>query len=177
MLNKKFKALVHFIIHQCRKNPDKLGSIRLNKVLWFTDMFAYQINGVSVTGETYIKREKGPVPATILATLEGLVADGAIEIQDPRWDFDSRKFISKLKPNTRLLGKEECELALDILGQVCDNSANEISEMTHDRVWEAACEGEEIPLYATLVAGKAALTDDVREWANSVIEKLEPSPQ
>ena len=130
-----------------------------------------------MTGETYIKREKGPVPATILATLDDLVADGAIEIQDPRWDFDSRKFISKLKPDTRLLGKEERELALDILDQVCENSANKISEMTHDRVWEAACEGEEIPLCATLVAGKAALTDDVRKWANSVIEKLEPPPQ
>ena len=177
MLNAKFKALVHFLIAECRQKPERLGSIRLNKVLWFTDMFAYQMNGASVTGETYIKREKGPVPSTILAILEELESEGAIEIQEPRWKFDSRRFICQSVPDMQLLGQEECELARDILSQVCDNSANAISEMTHDRVWEAACEGEKIPLYATLVAGKAELTDDVRVWASSVIAQREVPSQ
>lgn len=169
MSKEKFKALTHFIISECDDNPGKLGAVRLNKSLWFTDMYSYWVNGVSVTGEKYVKRRKGPVPATVLATLEELKADEIIAVIEPQHQYDTRKYISLIAPDAGALSSSERELAREVVAFVCGKTANEISDMTHEEVWHAAEEGEEIPLYATLATGRGAITDEVKAWANSII--------
>lgn len=173
MTTEKFKALVHFIVHECREHPHRLGAIRLNKALWYTDVMAFKMNGVPVTGETYVKRERGPVPAHILASLRELKDEGKILIQEPEYQFDTRKYISLMSPSTDILSDEERALASSILDAVCGYTANGISELTHDVIWEAASEGEEIPLKATLVSETGEVTGSVREWAESIIQNIE----
>ncbi len=173
MSGDKFKALVHLMVHECQDNPTRLGSVRLNKALWFVDMLSYQANGVSLTGEKYVKRAKGPVPMTILATLRDLQAEKAILIQEPEFQFDTRKYISLRQPDTNLLSNEERKVARLVLDAVCKRAANKIIEMTHEEIWEAATEGEEIPLFATLASGRGEITDDVRYWADAAIEQIE----
>ena len=77
MAPEKFKALVLYVIAKCG-DPARLGATRLNKILWFSDSFAYRINGVSITGEAYVKRQWGPVPKHILATIRELEADSLV---------------------------------------------------------------------------------------------------
>lgn len=169
MATEKFKALVHFMVHQCREQPGRLGAIRLNKALWYTDVFAYKASGASVTGERYVKRAKGPVPARILQTLNELELEQKIHIREPDGKFDSRKFMGLVSPNTSVLSEDEMAAASSTLEAVCGYSANEISELTHDIIWEAAAEGEEIPLYATLVSEKGEISDNVRAWASAIV--------
>ncbi len=173
MATEKFKALVHFIVHECRDHPHRLGAVRLNKTLWYTDVMAFKMNGVPVTGETYVKREKGPVPAHILATLRELKDEGKIVIREPEYQFDTRKYVSVSSPQSGVLSDEERILASTILDAVCGYTANGISELTHDVIWDAASEGEEIPLKATLVAEAGEVTDSVRKWAESIIQDRE----
>lgn len=173
MATDKFKALVHFIVHECRDHPHRLGAVRLNKTLWYTDVMAFKLNGVPVTGETYVKRQKGPVPSHILATLRELKDDGKILIQEPEYQFDTRKYLSLVSPPTDILSDEERVLASTILDAVCGYTANGISELTHDVIWDAAAEGEEIPLKATLVSETGEVTSSVREWAESIIQDIE----
>ena len=66
----KFAALVHYIVHSC--DPKQLGAIRLNKALWYIDVLAYQTTGDPVTGETYRRRQFGPVPGSIMPVLDTL---------------------------------------------------------------------------------------------------------
>jgi len=171
MATEKFKALVHFIVHQCLDRPGKLGAIRLNKALWYTDVIAYKVAGVSVTGEKYVKRARGPVPAHILATLRELDAEGKIIIREPEHQYDARKYLSLQNPNMEILSDAERDLARSIVEAVCGFSASEISELTHDIVWEAAAEGEEIPMCATLACEKGEVTDAVRAWAAQIVEQ------
>ena len=173
MASEKFKALVHFMVHECRDNPARLGSVRLNKALWFVDMLAYQANGVSITGERYVKRKNGPVPNAILPTVKELQSEGKIVVQEPEYPYDSRKYISLVPPGTDQLSDAERNVAKFMLDFVCKRTANEVSEMTHEEIWEAAVEGEEIPLFATLASGKGAITDEVRDWANAAVERIE----
>jgi hypothetical protein len=173
MTTQKFKALVHFLVHECRDHPGRLGAVRLNKSLWFTDVIAYQTNGASVTGESYVKRQRGPVPAHILAILRELRDEGKILIQEPEFMYDPRKFISLTPPEIESLSDDERALAKAILEDVCGYTANGISDLSHDIIWDAAAEGEEIPLYATLAAELGEVTDDVRRWAESITSELE----
>ena len=169
----KFKALVHFIVHECRDNPGRLGAVRLNKALWLTDMYAYQEIGVPVTGERYLKRKMGPVPASILATLRELQSESKIMIRERKHRYDAREYISLVDPDPSLLSDYDRDVVKAVLGFVCDLTANEISDFTHEEVWSAAKEGEEMPLYATLATGRGEITDDVKMWADSIVQEID----
>ena len=92
----KFAALVHFLIEECSE-PERLGSVRLNKALWFSDVLAYKFMGKPITEAVYVKRKRGPVPQTVLETLRELEREGKIAARKPEFDYDSWKF-SSLKP-------------------------------------------------------------------------------
>jgi hypothetical protein len=172
MATEKFKALVHFIVHECRE-PGRLGAIRLNKALWHTDVLAYQMNGVPVTGETYVKMKFGPVPAHVDQALSALVEEGKLVIRPPEHQYDTKKFISLVPADTNLLSDDDRELARAMLDYVCGRPANEVSEETHDVVWEAAAVGEVIPLQATLAATEGTLSDGARAWAAAIANEVE----
>ena len=168
MNERKYKALVHYIIHECSDHPERLGAIRLNKALWFTDVIAFQVDGEPITGETYVKRRLGPVPRHILAILKKLEQEGSITIKKREFAYDTRKFHSERLPDPDALSDNEKRIARQVLGGLLGHTANEVSEMSHDIIWDAAREGEEIPIYATLAAIPGEITPDMIEWANKV---------
>ena len=145
---------MHILVHECSETPARLGSIRLNKTLWFIDLLSYLETGKPVTGGSYIKRKRGPVPARLLEALGDLVQDKKIIVQEPEHRYDARKFISLESPDETRFKPDELELAKGILHAVLEYRAGETSELTHEEIWEAAQEGEEVPLYATLASGK-----------------------
>ncbi len=144
----KFRALVYFFIEQCKKNPDKLGTIRLNKALWFTDVAYYLWAGEQMTNSSYVRRKFGPVPKHILRVLAELEDENAITIHEPMMQFDVRHFVIS-KENKKIefvdsLSKEEEKFAKAILDRVLGHSASEISELTHDELWRETPDGEEM---------------------------------
>ena len=166
----RFKNLVHYIIGQCTDRPDQLGAIRLNKALWFSDVIAYQMTGTSITGETYLKRERGPAPQHILQAIRQLSEEGKITVVEPRYEFDTRKFYER-EPAPEDLSEEHKQLVHAVLGCMLRNTANQVSEMSHDIIWKMAAEGEEIPLYATLASNPGEMTEEFFGWARSILEK------
>ena len=167
---KKFSALVHYLIAQCSDNPSRLGAIRLNKALWYADVVAYQMNCSSITNGAYVKRQNGPVPKDILKTLRALEEAGKIAITEPEHQYDTRKFYAVVQPESNDLSDDEKALANAVLDAVCGYTANAISEMTHDHIWDAADDGEEIPLCATLVAEKGTISQAAWAWAKNQAE-------
>jgi hypothetical protein len=169
----KFKALAHHII--AKSDPSRLGTIRLNKILFYVDTAAFRATGKSLTGETYIKRQFGPVPKNILKVLGELEQEGAIVVRDhDRYGDRIRHFMSMKEPNLAAVSAEDLALVDDMRAYICDNfSASAISQVSHDQVWEAANIGEVIPLEATLASQTGEITKDVRKWATSVVSRYE----
>ncbi|MDE0254302.1 MAG: Panacea domain-containing protein [Rhodospirillaceae bacterium] len=173
MSTKKYEALVHYIIHECRDHPERLGAIRLNKALWFSDVIAYQTEGSSITGETYLKRRLGPAPRHILPMLRDLQKDGAIVIKEPEFIYESREFYSMRSPPSEVLSEYERRLARAVLDGLLGRTANAVSEMSHDIIWDAADDDEEIPVFATLVSQPGRVTPDMIEWAREAAPDVE----
>jgi hypothetical protein len=172
----KLKELVHYICAQCAEDPSKLGSTKLNKILWFVDTFAFLHLGHSVSGiDAYIKRQYGPVPRRILSVIEDLEFEGKIRIRETaQGDFLKREFEVLIPPSLGIFTDQETQIINNITRDVCDLfTAQSISELSHDNVWEAANDGEEIPLYAVL-AKPDDLTDDDREWFRKQVETFSP---
>ena len=172
----KLKDLAHFIIHECteRKCTRQLGAIRLNKAIWFVDVLAYHRNSAecSVTEEKYVKRQFGPVPKRILAALRALEGEGKISIIEPAHRYGVREYRS-LQPPADVLTDDDKELALDVLDTALERTATHLSEMTHDSIWRAAREGEEIPLKATLAVPMDTPPPEATAWASeSIVNRM-----
>ena len=165
-ISQKFKSLVHYFIAEC-PNPELLGSIRLNKALWFSDVQSYKSTGASISGETYIKKERGPVPKFIRECLDELKSQGAIKVAETKYFFGPRIFQSLKAPDTRCLSADEKRVAKAVLDHLVGTSATDVSEMSHDMVWQVAELDEEIPMFATLGALRGEVTPEVVAWANA----------
>ena len=166
METRKLQALAHHIIAGC--DPKQLGAIRLNKIIWFTDVIAYQTNFRSFTGEVYVKRQHGPVPKRILVALRELEEAGKISIKEPEYHYEVRQYQSLRAPDPEDLTSYEKRVAHDVKDAVLGYTANEVSDITHDSIWSAASLGDEIPMCATLVAKNNEVTQEICDWASRV---------
>jgi hypothetical protein len=165
------KELTHYVCWKVQDDPSRLGATKLNKALWFADTIAYRANGRSITNATYVKRQFGPVPKRILPILQQLSDEHKIVIREiPYLNQVKRDFIA-IAPPTEALFSEEERLIIDaVVSWVCDrHTAASISDLSHDCIWAAAEEGEEIPLYAVLGASPGEITDADKEWASRII--------
>ena len=163
----KLAAFVHFLISECT-DPQRFGAIRLNKAVWFSDVMAYRMWGCPITDSSYVKRKRGPVPKTILATLQDLQIRGLVRVDEPEYEYDTRRFESLQPPQEDPFSDKEKDLGRYVLSVVLGHSATEVSEWSHDMIWSLAQEGEEIPLYATLADTPGPITQAAIDWGNSL---------
>lgn len=165
----KFKNMVHYVIWKC---PDgsKLGSTKLNKILWLSDMKFYMLHGRPISGATYTKQRFGPVPKPIMPVREELEKEGAIKVwRDARFAGDRGKdvFVSRRPPDMSLFSRDELATIDYWLKHVCEeHTAASISEETHDYVWEIAKLGETIPMYAVFAARLREPNAEELAWAS-----------
>lgn len=167
----KFKNLVHYICAQRSGDPSSLGATKLNKILWLSDFRAYYRLGEPITGARYVKRQFGPVPHQIMPVLKELENEGAIEIRDvSHFGKTKKEYVVKRATTIDHFPKEEREIIDKAIKLVCDvHTAASISEASHDAIWKAAEDGEEIPYY-TIFAEPGKITADELEWARMQLE-------
>ena len=147
----KFKALVLYVIWKTGDVRD-FGSVKLNKVLWFSDARAFEALGKSITGETYVRRKYGPVPRHINEALQDLLEDGLIRSwSEPYFHFEITRFSAHQPADTNTFSPDELGLVDWWIKQVCeDHTATSISEKSHDYGWRIVQDGEELPYKAFL---------------------------
>lgn len=160
----KFKKLVHYICY--RAEPSTLGAVKLNKILWYSDVFSYLKTGTPMTGESYVKRQYGPVPATILSTIQELVEDGNLVVREcMHFGHLKREFVYLTEPDMVMFSGPEVDTVNRMIDVICNNhTAKSISDLTHDRIYELAEIGEEIPYYATLASGLGEINEVDVAW-------------
>ncbi|ACN85031.1 Panacea domain-containing protein [Brachyspira hyodysenteriae] len=148
--NKKYETIVHYIINSC-DDIRKLGSIKLNKILFYSDCDMFIRKNKTITNDKYIKRQYGPVPKKILTILSNLEKKKKISIRKPSQNrlYDTTLYFSLTDDmDLDILTAEEVSILEHYLKIISNNyTAKEISEISHDRIWELADLGEEIPIY------------------------------
>jgi len=167
----KFKKLVHYICWSYSSSPSKLGAVKLNKALWLSDLTAYYALGHPITGARYIKREFGPVPKPILPVIRELVDEGVLTVQETLcFGKTKREFIVHRDATEEFMTDAERTIVKDTIEFVCEkHTATSISSASHDHIWKAAVDGEEIPHF-TVFAQPGTITPEDRIWALGKIE-------
>lgn len=173
-MNDKYKSAVHYIIDGC-ENPLTLGSVKLNKILFYSDGEIFLKEKKSITSDIYIKRQFGPVPKNIINILKELENEGKIAISKKKYDsYNHTVFFSLADVDLTCLNAQEVDVLNAYRETICnDYTAKKISEKTHNEIWEMADIGEEIPLYTIYAANLGEINEtDIEYIEKSIGNKM-----
>lgn len=170
-MNTKYKNLVHYICHRV-EDKSKLGAIKLNKILFFSDFLNYLVSGNSITGEKYIKRQFGPVPSSIFNVIKVLEKEDKLKVTEVSSLLRVRKDYHSLStPDISEFKTEEISFIDSVIDEIANNhNAKSISESTHTDVWEAAEIGEEIPYNTIFAMNRAEINENDVKWAKEFLD-------
>jgi hypothetical protein len=167
----KFDDAIHYIVSRC-SDPSKLGSVKLNKILWFSDARHYVLHGEPITGETYIRRQHGPVAEHLISARKRLVASGRIDFRPGSRKFDVDRYRSVMPWRPGVLSEQERGVLDYFITHICnDHTAASISDESHDYAWEIAAMEERLPYYAILSERSRPPNEDELEWARDAAKK------
>jgi Protein of unknown function (DUF4065) len=168
----KMRAVILHACHSC--DPDELGAVKLNKVLYYLDMIAYAHHRMTVTGATYRKRPNGPASDQLLFLLREMQRAGDIEIKDVDYHgFWKKEYIAKAPDPVGVLNEEELSLLDDVIEFVCrQHSARSISEYSHSLPWEMAEMGGVIPYHSAMLLFPMEPTPEGLEIAEQGLQEI-----
>lgn len=152
----KMRELILYLATKSVADP-RFSSTKLNKLLFYCDFSAYQKLGSSISGHSYQKLQFGPAPKAMLPLLERMQAEGDCdEIEAEHFGRRQKRVIARRPPNVSVFSPEELFLADQIVSDLWENNAKEVSQLSHDFIgWKAAQLGETIP-YETVFVGDPA---------------------
>jgi hypothetical protein len=171
----KLKRLIHYAAYRCVDNPRMLGAIKLNKVLWYSDLAAYLTWGAPITGGKYIKKQFGPVSSGLMSAVEDLEEEKAVAVRRFDDGIDAKvEYLALTTPDASIFKPEEIRVIEDSIQMVCHrHSARSISRKSHDIVWELAELDEEIPYHAILGGRLHEIESDDVAWAREELKTTE----
>jgi len=165
----KFKLLVHYVIWKAGKR-DWFGATKLNKVLWFSDTKSFALTGEPITGAKYIREKYGPVPKAIMPVRSELVREGLIKVSR---QGKLERITAASAPDLRLFTSSEMAIVDWWIDHIATyETAESISEKSHDYTWQIAEMGEELPMTATFATRVREPTEEELKWGKEAAHKL-----
>ena len=131
-------AMIHHVTRTYGMEPEKLGAVKLHKIIWNTEVQHVRRTGYPITGETFIKRAQGPWSANLDSVVAELRTRRLLHVSPPDDEYKPILFVGKGTPDRDALTDEQWTL-LDRIAEriVEDHTAGSISERSHGPVWEA----------------------------------------
>ena len=170
----KFRALLLYIAHNSEGDP-RLGAVKLNKLLYYSDFNAFIELGASITGATYQHLEEGPAPRELLLVRSAML-DSQEATLEPRLYFGKmqQRFIP-LSPVGEILSPEERRIVDDVIEEFWHMDARRISLYSHEEYgWRLTDEGETIP-YSSAFFSADPLTQEQIARGQEIAERHERS--
>lgn len=169
----KLKQLILYLADKCEDDP-AFGRVKLNKLLYFIDAFAYGQFGQPVTGVEYMKQEQGPVPRRLLPVRNEMQRDGLITEREKHISGLSNplvKVIALKSPDLSAFTAQEIAHIDEIIELCSKATGTKLSDITHRwRGWNAAGIGETIPYEAIFLSDEPP-TDYELAHAEELIAK------
>lgn len=164
----KLRELILYISNLSEAD-EAFGSIKLNKLLFFSDFLAYLELGASITDQEYQKLKNGPAPRVMLPLINDMQVVKQLAIAEHRYFGRTQKRPLALREaNLTRFSGHEIALVDSVLRLFKEHNATKISELSHNFAgWELAEEGETIPYGSALLETKP-LTLQERQWAHDL---------
>jgi uncharacterized protein YwgA len=161
--------LDELVLYVCSRveRPADLGAVKLQKVFWFSDCALFVRRNKPLTGATYVKGPYGPYSPQIEKSIQRLLKSNRLA---EKKIGGQRQFFATERANVAQFdGDQIAQLDATIEQIVKNHSAASISEASHDRIWELAELGEDLPLSGVFAAQLAEPSIDDLNWAKKSV--------
>lgn len=161
--DKRLAELMLYVADKCSQDA-KFGATKLNKILFFCDFLSFQEHGEPITGSQYMRLERGPVPKRLVPVRDRLIKTGAATLQQIQLlgGKKQHRLVPLREPDVDLFKASQIEFVNRIIDILRDQSAEEVSELSHNRVWRIAKERESIPYEAAFISDEDPTPEDVQ---------------
>ncbi len=157
----RLREMMLFISDRCESDPT-FGAIKLNKILFFSDFFSFAEHGRAITGVPYKKYAQGPVPTVLKPLRDKMQQSGEIAIRKKRYQGGMQDRVVPLRePDLTKFNGQDIVMVEEVIDMLWGLSATEVSELSHDRAWRNASDGEVIPYEAAFVSDEPLTERDI----------------
>jgi hypothetical protein len=166
------EKFVELLLYFSKRGLDEglvIGSTKLNKLLFFTDVRTYAELGTPVTGARYQRLEFGPAARAMLPVREELVETGQAEMREHDAANWNDVVIPRRDADLSLFTPDQLRIANEVFEQMRPFNATAVSDYSHHKSagWKVMEDGEDIPYEAAFV-----LTDPAPSEAIELGRKL-----
>jgi uncharacterized phage-associated protein len=142
---------MHVVIQEAQDHGLDLGAVKLCKIMVFADAMALYNLLPPVTGRPIIKAQFGPVPKGYREVWRWLEEQGRVRVSPQKARFEYTRFVSMGKPDLSVFSPVELKILKTLTHEFCNNfSAIQLSDLTHNRIYDLVEMDEEIPVTAYL---------------------------
>jgi len=147
-------------------NSDKLGNVKLHKILYFADMFKFLETGSPITGVEYIKQKMGPTARHLAWAVKELEKQGTLSVSiEDFHGYQKKKYLSEKAFVQEKLSDEELKFLIEFIDFFNDYSAQETSEISHNEAWQSVRMGEVIPYHSVYRLFPTEIDESDINWA------------
>lgn len=142
----RLERLALYIASRSANDP-KFGKTKLAKILFFSDFVAYTELGDSITGASYAKFPKGPVPTDLFSALDRIekCGSGAITVAD-YFGRDQERLVALRPVDISDFSAAEISLVEQVLELLQDDDAAGVSALSHrEPAWKYVDDMHPIP--------------------------------
>jgi Protein of unknown function (DUF4065) len=169
----KLAELILYISQKCADDPT-YGSVKLNKILCFSDFLFHAYHHRGITNVEYQKLPNGPAPRPLVSVRDYLIKNGALGMQEVqlRGGHVQKRPVNLRPPDLSKFNGAEIAVVDGFIEQFKGASADRTSEISHELVgWLVVDENETIP-YRTFLFSNPPISDEERTRARELKSKM-----
>ena len=160
----RFRELIIYIAHECANDPG-FGATKLNKILFYSDMTAFERFGTPLTGMAYFRLDRGPAAEAMKPVERDLVNEGAVEIEErpTHGNYTQKRTIALRDADTDLFTRGELAIVDEFIRELWGKTANQVSMDSHKVAWRVIGHRELIPYEAAFLCNDDPTATDIKE--------------
>lgn len=159
----RFRELILHVSNECADDPT-FGAVKLNKILFYSDLTAYERLGTPLTGMRYFRLKDGPAPYEMVPIRRALVSEGALRLEErPQGNFTQKRPVALREADLDLFTKSEIAIVKEVITELWGKTATAVSRDSHGIAWHALNDRDYIPYEAAFLSGEAATDHDIIE--------------
>ena len=171
----KFRKLFLYVHARLAGDPSN-GSIKSNKVLFFSDFIHYATYGAPISGVDYVHHKFGPTPKGAKRIQEELIESGEANLSVIGWGGSYQKMLFPVnKPDLSPFKPDEIDTVNMVLEALSDKTAMQASDVSHAWLaWQLTREGEDIP-YSWALMYDGPVPEETYDYAEQLEKQLRES--
>jgi uncharacterized phage-associated protein len=163
---RKLVELITYIATQFEGKP-RFGLTKLAKILYFSDFRSYYQLGAPITGTAYRRFPYGPLPTEMYMAIR--TSPHLAIANEASGDMAQQRVLSARAADLAVFSRAEKEIIAQVIAELAELNALEVSAMSHSTAWASVPEGAHIPYQAAFLGDPEDLTQEDVEFVAELL--------